>query len=264
VKLCRIHIKWGPSCPRRGCRPPAPWKALHTTPLVAGPTIYLRPTFPLAFGAPQGERRLDVLCALLQIVTTRWNWADGCYLIHRDACLLFEFRHQHRTSRYTASYCPCRVVVLILPASAQYNTTQYNTAPSSTPGRANTRKAKMGRLRWMCCQCGNAWMVVKDEENICSYDQCQHERCNGCTTVMMNVPKDPPGITPICGPAPDQIHLSCHHHPHHQHNDEEDVERPLIRPSVPPPSPACTDGVAEATISHRPCPTSGVHGDHDP
>jgi len=72
-------------------------------------------------------------------------------------------------------------------------------------------------------------MVVKSggEQNICSYTECRHERCNNCTTVMMDVPKDPLGITPIYSPIPDQIYLP--HHPH-QNNDEEEDERPSIRP----------------------------------
>ncbi|KAI5859181.1 hypothetical protein BZA05DRAFT_23485 [Tricharina praecox] len=121
--------------------------------------------------------------------------------------------------------------------------------------------------RWMCCKCGNSWMVVKDSDdaNICSYSECQHERCTGCTTVMMNVPMDPAGITPICRPIPDQIHLPQHHH--QNEDDEEDVEE---RPSIHLPTtrprvshmPHADDG-AEATIPHGPSPTSRVCGDHD-
>ncbi|KAF8542302.1 hypothetical protein BDD12DRAFT_825860 [Trichophaea hybrida] len=38
----------------------------------------------------------------------------------------------------------------------------------------------------MCCQCGNSWMIVRDEDDTCTYSECGHIKCNGCTTVMMS------------------------------------------------------------------------------
>jgi hypothetical protein len=50
-------------------------------------------------------------------------------------------------------------------------------------------------------------MVVKAEENnICTYSECGHTKCNRCTTVMMSVPLATDEIVfPTCGSG--TIHL---------------------------------------------------------
>jgi len=51
-------------------------------------------------------------------------------------------------------------------------------------------------------------MVVKAEENnTCTYSECGHTKCNGCTTVMMSVPLATDEIVfPACGAGTIHLH----------------------------------------------------------
>ncbi|PUU77587.1 hypothetical protein B9Z19DRAFT_1128124 [Tuber borchii] len=42
--------------------------------------------------------------------------------------------------------------------------------------------------RWRCCKCDNGWMTVQAEQNICTWSECQHVKCNGCDQRNMAAP----------------------------------------------------------------------------
>ncbi|RPB17312.1 hypothetical protein P167DRAFT_569783 [Morchella conica CCBAS932] len=56
--------------------------------------------------------------------------------------------------------------------------------------------------RWRCCKCDNGPMTVKQGENVCTWSECQHVKCNGCDEKMMSVPLGPfsgPPLLPEVG-----------------------------------------------------------------
>lgn len=42
--------------------------------------------------------------------------------------------------------------------------------------------------RWRCCKCDNGWMTVQAEQNVCTWSECQHVKCNGCDQRNMAAP----------------------------------------------------------------------------
>ncbi|RPB02510.1 hypothetical protein L873DRAFT_1589671, partial [Choiromyces venosus 120613-1] len=42
--------------------------------------------------------------------------------------------------------------------------------------------------RWRCCKCDNGWMTIQAEQNICTWSECRHVKCNGCDQKNMAAP----------------------------------------------------------------------------
>ncbi|PWW72031.1 hypothetical protein C7212DRAFT_348921 [Tuber magnatum] len=53
--------------------------------------------------------------------------------------------------------------------------------------------------RWRCCKCDNGWMTVQADQNICTWSECQHVKCNGCDQRNMAAPLHSGGDITIGG-----------------------------------------------------------------